>query len=225
MSNQYLEINNNNSRYNEMLKLQESLICFDKNTFDRDSEIVLTMYKEILNLNKGIPEFSELEKFVLNYNYDLCFSISLLYFEEKHDKDIEFETEDEYKEIKYNYVSEAATNMMNDICWDASTLMRDLIKMSLIKKGVIFIDDDPFNPITSMPFFNFMDHKIIVNDAQQIMFPDLHLMNIPTNDFNRDFDRDFDILDFKVECKHDSHYITNRLGDGYCVKSEKILLQ
>lgn len=224
MDNKYLE-KSNNSHYNEMLKLQESLICFDENTFDRDSEIVLTMYKEILALRKGIPEFSELEKFVLNYNYDLCFSISLLYFEEKHNKDIEFETEDAYKEIKYNYVSEAATNMMNDICWDASTLMRDLIKMSLIEKGVIFIDDDPFNPITSTPFFNFMEHQIIVNDAQQVMFPDLHLINVPVDGLNNNFDNNFDILDFKIECKHNSHCITNRLGDGYYVKSEKILLQ
>lgn len=163
------------------LELEFEIIGIYDEHFERDKQIILELYKDLFAKQKRPPSLKSMEIEVMEYNYQLCYKISELEFDENYkadaitalkkslaigmvDLDIYFESQ----------ISSMAIEMLNDYSWRYSLVISNCIRDSLQDAGAIYEDDDFGNPFFYDPLFDFAEQVIYVNNAQQVMFSDLY---------------------------------------------------
>jgi len=207
----------------DMLEMQSEIIGINEDNFERDKNTILEMYKSEYTKYKdraNIPLFSDIENSVLAYNYDKCYEISV----------IEFETFDKAEVMNTFYSSaycstmdindriqaildQKTGNMMNDIGWSHSEAIRMCIRNSLNELGVIYEDNDPCNPFLRNIFADFNIFRIVANNAQIVMFPDIHRQEYM---YDADLINDTldDITNYVIERRTQSAIKDRLLGSG-----------
>ena len=165
----------------EALTIQSEIIGTSEDNFERDKEIIFNMYKEQFDDKKDIPLFSEIEKKVLEYNYDKCYEISVIEFDASHRQEVEKVFYSSHNcgmtlnERVGIAIKQMADNMMNDIGWSYAEAITSCIRDSLNKSGAIYEDDDSSNYLTRNIFADFNTFRVVANNAQIVMFQDIHM--------------------------------------------------
>lgn len=169
-------------------EIEQELIAVDSSYFKRDKEIILEMYKELFKDTKRIPKFTEIEQQVAEFNYDVCYKVSILEFEAYYEQDAlnsmmssygcstagELEQYVDISGVLTSEIDYLTGQMFNDLCSSRTKEIEEYIKEVLESLDVVYEDDTDYNPLCSEILFDRDEHMVVVNDAQLIMFPGIH---------------------------------------------------
>lgn len=169
-------------------EIEQELIGVDTGYFERDRETITSMYMDIFKQTKNIPKFTDIEQKVAEYNYDVCYRVSIIEFECFYEHDAigsmlssyncgsakELERYIDVTSVLTSEVDYLAREMFNDLCAIRTEDIEKCIREVLDSSEFIYEDDTDYNPLCSEILFNRDEHIIVANDAQLIMFPGIH---------------------------------------------------
>ncbi len=169
-------------------EIEQELLGVYPSYFERDKGIIMSVYLDIFNKTKLIPKFSDIEKKVAEYNYDVCYKVSVIEFETYYENDAvgsmmnsygctttgELERHIDVRGVLMAEIDYLTGEMFNDLCSSRTREIEECIREILDSCEVVYEDDTDYNPICSEILFNRDEHMIVVNDAQLVMFPGLY---------------------------------------------------
>lgn len=168
--------------------IEQELIGVNHYYFERDKEIILKIYMTLFQDQEQIPKFTDIERKVAEYNYDICYKVSVIEFETHYQHDTigsmiqtfscsSMKELDKYIDVTSVMLAEIdflTGEMFNEVCSQRTREIEDFIKEVLDSSDVVYEDDTDYNPLSLELLFNKDEHMIIVNDAQLMMFPEIH---------------------------------------------------
>lgn len=167
---------------------EQELIGVNSVYFERDKETILGIYRQLFLDKNQIPAFTDIEQKVAEYNYDICYKVSVIEFETYYEHDAigsmmssygcsstgDLERYIDVTGVLTSEIDYLTRIMFNDVCSSNTREIEDCIKEVLDSLDVVYEDDTDYNPLCSEILFNRDEHMIVVNDAQLVMFPGLH---------------------------------------------------
>lgn len=169
-------------------EIEQEIVGIHTHYFNRDKETVISIYKDIFNETRNIPRITAIEQKVAEINYDVCYRVSAIEFENCYESDaissmlssyncnstMELERYVDVSSILLSEIDYLAREMFNDICAVRTADIENFIREVLDSLDLVYEDDTDYNPLCTEILFNRDEHIILANDAQLIMFPDIH---------------------------------------------------
>lgn len=159
--------------------------------YDRDLDLVKKYYFEVLKQGE-LPKFSDIREKVCEYNADICDKIAEEYYEENFSKQILTEicrrnnclpedlTEKQIQEARENMIRSMGINLFNDINMSISfdsigreNAIESCIHTALSELNYEYEDDSFHNPLFHDLSWNFKEYRILRNNPQLVMFPEI----------------------------------------------------
>lgn len=163
----------------QILKYENALIGVSEDRYDEDKQVVMSIYKSLVNENNDIPTFTQILECVLSYNYYNVYKASEIYYNECFLQDFKISSRNvglnkqETENSIQVQIDSIATDNINDINFCHTMDICDLIKDTLKEAGYEYEDDDIRNPLLSDIMFDYPAHKIIANNAQLVFSHEL----------------------------------------------------
>jgi len=169
-------------------EIEQEIIGVDTGYFERDKETITSIYIDIFKRTRNVPRFTDIEQKVAEYNYDVCYRVSVIEFECFYENDAissmlssyncgtakELEKYIDVASVLVSEVDYLAREMFNDLCSVRTKDIESCIREVLDSSEFIYEDDTDYNPLSLEILFNRDEHIIVANDAQLIMFPEIH---------------------------------------------------
>lgn len=204
-------------------KLEQELVGIHHNHFDRDKDLIRNLYLEIYEDSRRMPKLTEIEISIAEYNYDVCYRVSAIEFDTIYRKDALQTMQDLFscsqrdlgkyintEEVIASEMDYLASEMFNAMCAGDTD---ECIRQALDILEVVYEDDSESGPLATDIYNSRDTHMVVTNDAQIVMFPDIHAEEYGYSDTSI-FDGYEDVCGFIIQKRTKDRSRVKSIKDG-----------